>query len=212
MSKFMSIIISPRSNGAVPKRMRTFPGWFASIILACFLTPIPASADRATIREVILHSRGLVVPIHLDANPSGTAAVIRIDHFSADHQRKGFFRIGLLPLLVADGVVFEFRDPASIAECLAGSRSRLEQWFGGRLLELRRVEFRFPTGGNQRLEARRVSFAADGHWELSGGVKWRAATDECEAASGHLQIFGNQAGQLVMEPISGPKLFSLFQR
>ena len=61
-------------------------------------------------------------------------------HVYTDYERKGFFRIGLLPIGVMEGVTFELQHPESVTNGLA----ELNQWLGAKAakrLELRRVNF-----------------------------------------------------------------------
>ena len=66
------------------------------------------------------------VAIYVDRAKKGRAAVIRIDALYKDYQRKGFFRVGLLPVAIAEGVTVEVvHEPA-----LARTFSAVHEHFG----------------------------------------------------------------------------------
>ena len=133
---------------------------------------------------------------------SGTEAepamVVRLDRLYTDYQSKGFFRIGLLPIGVLEGVTFQLQHPDSVTNGLA----QMHQWLGAgaaKRLELRRVKFLVPAPVTNRLEMGLALVAAGGRLELFDGVSFVSGTNQMQAARGVLQITGEQSGQLVME-------------
>jgi hypothetical protein len=66
---------------------------------------------------VFVAGKRATIPIFVREQPR-PVLIIRIDSIFKDYQRKGFFRIGLLPQWVAEGVTLEFRECAS--QFLAG--------------------------------------------------------------------------------------------
>jgi hypothetical protein len=145
---------------------------------------------------------------------SGTEAepttVVRLDQVRKDYETKGFFRIGILPIGVMEGVTFELHHPESVTNSLA----QLHQWLGPRAaerLELRRVSFVVSAPVTNRLDTGRARLAADGRLELLDGVIFVSGTNRMRAARGVLQISGAQAGRLVMET-TPPWTNSLFGR
>ncbi len=60
-------------------------------------------------------------------NEAEPAVVIRLDKAYTDYQSKGFFRIGLLPIGVIEGVTFRLQHPDSAANCLA----LIHHWLAG---------------------------------------------------------------------------------
>jgi hypothetical protein len=136
--------------------------------------------------------------------------LVRLDKVYTDYQSKGFFRIGLLPIGVMEGVTFRLEHPESVTNGLA----HLHQWLGGkgaRRLELRRVKFLVPGAVTNHLEASRVRIAAGGSLELLDGVRFVAGTNQIEAARARLQITGERAGQILLEA-TPPYTNSLFGR
>jgi hypothetical protein len=141
--------------------------------------------------------RGGVIDLYggTEAEP---AMVVRLDKVYNDYQTKGFFRIGLLPIGVMEGVTFELQHPDSVTNGLA----QMHQWLGARAakrLELHRVKFLVSAPVTNRLETGRARVATGGRLELFDGVSFVSGTNQMWAARGVLQITGEQAGQLVME-------------
>ena len=66
-----------------------------------------------------------VVPLYTTGSFK-LSAVVRVDRAFMDYQHKGFFRIGLFPIGVLDGVTFEARDTADPFASLASVR----HWLG----------------------------------------------------------------------------------
>lgn len=138
------------------------------------------------------------------------ATVVRLDRLYTDYESKGFFRIGVLPLGVMDGVTFELRHPESVTKSLA----QLHQWLeprAARRLELRRVSFVVSAPVTNRLETGRARLAAGGRLALFDGVFLVSGTNELRAARCVLQISGAQAGRLIIET-TPPWTNSLFGR
>jgi hypothetical protein len=136
----------------------------------------------------------LVIPRY--SEPDKTLyAVIRVDKVYTEYEKRGFFRIGALPVAVLEGVTYEVRDPGPAAKYLAGLRS----WLGGEAgqhVELRGVKL--VASPNNRLEGGRLLFLDNNQWELADGVRLISGTNEFRAGSATLQVAGAQAGELVL--------------
>jgi hypothetical protein len=133
-----------------------------------------------------------------NGNETEPATVVRLDKLYKDYECKGFFRIGILPIGVMEGVTFEVQHRESVTNNLA----QLHEWLGPRgtrSLELRRVRFLVPAPVTNCLETVRARLVAGGKLALFDGVSFVSGTNEIQAARGLLQITGDQAGQLVME-------------
>jgi hypothetical protein len=148
-------------------------------------------------------AKGVVVPLYV-AGQAEPAAVLRIEKVYTDFQRRGFFRIGLLPMLVAEGVEVELRSQEHILAALKQVGDYLQRRGRATTLELRRVVIELPGRSAPRLEAGRVRFRPEGSWELAGGVRWRGASAEVQASSGTFCPAGDRAGQLLMATDNGP--------
>jgi hypothetical protein len=123
------------------------------------------------------------------------STVIQIEKGYLDHQRNGFFHIGLLPVGALEGVTIEVHDSGSAAE----SFQQMQRWLGvggGRRVELRQAKFLFSTN---TLEAGTVQCRDNSHWVLLDGVRLVSGGHETCARRGTFQISGPDAGQVVLE-------------
>jgi len=165
-------------------------------LLALLLCGGACAEPASRLRELSFGAKGLIVPIYLgsDLKPS---AVVRVKEVRKDYESKGFFRMGLLPIAVLDGVVFEIRQPESLASSLAACH----QWLGARSAkraELRDVQWVLGGSTTNRLACARAQLTDTGRWNLSGGVSLVSGTNRLESARAVLQVTGPNAGQLVM--------------
>ena len=151
--------------------------------------------------------KGGVISLY-SGTEEGPATVVRLDQAYADYESKGFFRIGLLPIGVMEGVTFELPHRESLTNSLA----QLHRWLGARAakrLELRRVTFLVSAPVTNRLAAGRARVSLDGTLQLLDGVNFISGTNQLQAGRGVLQVTGEQAGQLILET-SPPWTNSLF--
>ena len=136
--------------------------------------------------------------------------VVRVDRIYTDYQRKGFFRIGVLPMGVMEGVTFEVHRTETVTNSLA----QLHDWLGSQAakrFEFRKVSFLTFAGGTNHLESGRARVIADGQWELLDGVRLCSGTNQVVSSSATLQVVGERTGQLVMAT-SPPLTVNLFAR
>jgi len=154
----------------------------------------------------------MTLPVYL-GDDMHLAALLRAERLYAGFQRRGFFRIGVLPQFMADGVTLELHDAARCAEVLQGVPAKLRLWGNVGALEMRRVVVVFgaPTTTSTRLEAGRALCGQDGRWELLDGVVFQAGTNRVSAPSGRLQIVGPKAGRLELASDQAVYVHHLFQ-
>jgi len=137
----------------------------------------------------------LTIPRYNEADKT-LYAVISVDKVYTEYEKKGFFRIGALPVAVLEGVTYEVKDPALAAKNLA----RLRSWLGGDTgnhLELRGVKL--VASPTSRLEGGRLLFLDNDRWQLAGGVRWISGAGEVRAGSATLRVAGAQAGELILQ-------------
>jgi hypothetical protein len=156
-----------------------------------------------------IEARGVAAPFYDGAqlNPS---LILRVDSVYTDYERKGFFRIGILPLAVMEGVKIEVYQPESLARGL----EQMNNWLGvraARRVEFRKLSFVVFTGETNCLICSRAQAVGGGKWELLGGVHFRAGTNEVSAASAILQVNGPQTGRIVLGT-NPPRTNSLFNQ
>lgn len=138
------------------------------------------------------------------------AAIFKAKSIYRDHQRRGFFRIGLLPLLVCDEVTFDIKDSEQAARSLAHARLQLCAHARGAPIELRRVAFQFPAETSPRLKALKVQIRDNGQWELQD-VVFRSPVEAIQSSRATFQTTGPEAGKLTWLPPSGRGDAYLFQ-
>jgi hypothetical protein len=153
----------------------------------------------------------MVVPICLDSQrPVQPSAILRVGHIFSDYQRRGFFRIGVLPLLVIDGPVVEIRDPMKLSEVL--STVHCEIFFKDHLTksaEARDFSVRFGSEGGFLLQARLVRLERSGQWRLHEGMVKRPGAPAIAFQKASLQITGREVGELRCETTNGVAHFNL---
>lgn len=171
---------------------------------------LPASGQFAPdLRSGGFHAQGVTMSFYEGAELT-PSMVVRADDIYTDYERKGFFRIGILPVGVMEGITFELHHPTYLTNSLAQMRG----WPGSQAakrLEFRKVTFVIFTGGTNRLESGRARFISGGRWELLDGVRLLVGTNQVVAPRATLQVAGKKSGQLVMatDPPSTNNLFIL---
>lgn len=141
--------------------------------------------------------RGSVIPFYLGEEPQ-PSAVVRVERAHGDYQQAGFFKIGVLPIGVLEGVTIQVERP----ELVAASFARLQQWLdlrGSKRVELRRARIQVAGSVTNSLQAGRILVAADGRWELLDGIRYDSAETHIHAQRATLRVIGNQSGQIVWQ-------------
>jgi hypothetical protein len=167
------------------------------VCVSCFFTGNSKAQGVMDLLQEGLSVPHAVIPLYTDP-PRKLAAVVRVDRARLDYQRKGFFRIGMFPIVKLEDVTFEARDTGDPSTSLACVR----HWLGtraGQRIDMRRVQFLFsPTN---RLEAGLARCVAEDRWELLEGVRFISGATEVRAPRGVLQMTGPRAGQLILDSV-----------
>jgi hypothetical protein len=135
-----------------------------------------------------------VMPVYLDFG-APAVAILRAEKIYPTHQRWGYFRIGLRPILECDGVTLEVTDPQKAAQALAGVRDNLRTQAGGTIVEMRDVAVRFTPEATPRLRAGSIRLQDQGEWVLSE-VALQSGTNVVHLPHARLQVNGPRAGQV----------------
>ena len=138
-----------------------------------------------------------VMPVYMDFG-SPAVAVLRAERIYPTHQRWGYFRLGLRPMLVCDGVTLEICDAAKTTQALAGVRDNLQAQAGGMLIELREVAVRFTGEITPRLRAGTIRLQDQGEWLLAN-VSLFSGTNLLCIPRACLQVTGPEAGRVTWE-------------
>lgn len=79
--------------------------FFAILIASCLHHS--ANADSAVdLFSGRMQARGVAVPLWVMPERS-LSMIVRVDRVYTDYERKGFFRLGILPIGVMEGIIFE---------------------------------------------------------------------------------------------------------
>ena len=113
-----------------------------------------------------------------------------------DYERRGFFRIGLLPILVAENVKIQIQS----ADCLTNAMLALHSWnqppVGVRRLKLRNLEIKLFGEKQPRLSAASARVGQDGTLELSTISVFNDTGQQTFIPKAALQVGGSSAGWL----------------
>lgn len=197
--------------------IRLFCQWkYVTILTLYFLinsisgseSSMPFLASKARYQKAIL-------PIY-STNSLQPIAVLRLDKIFTENRRKGFFRIGLMPVRVIEGLQIELTDPERIRDSLIQVHKSMDPTAFNRAAEIRglciatsyagdykstgtNLLHRQTTGASHsfRLEATGAKPMGDGCWELTGGVTLSTPTNQIKGAVARMQLTGNQCGKLL---------------
>lgn len=127
-----------------------------------------------------------------------------------DYEKHGFFRIGLLPIPVAEDVQIEIRS----ADCLTNALSGLHFWnepsLGLRRFELRNLEIKSFAEKQPRLSARLARVGRDGTLELSNVSITSGTGGQTFIPKATLQITNPSVGWISWNTGGQPQGFFLF--
>ena len=137
---------------------------------------------------------GIIIPTILPGDNTASS-VLRIEKVSKGFQRRGFFRIGLLPMLMVEGVELEFRNWNRVSDTLAMVADVLNSYGYGSPIEIRRVALIVSGVDALKLQAAEVRIQEDGNWLLLD-VHLRTWRSDVHAPRGTLQTSGRHAGLL----------------
>ena len=199
----------PRPKGGRRGLFPRFP--WVTIAAGLVISSLVAEADSpgqavGGVKSVAM--KKAVMPVYLDFS-SPAVAVLRADRIYPTHQRWGYFRIGLLPMLACDGVTLEVCDAEKAAQALAELRDNLKSQANGTIVEMRQVAIRFTPETTPRLTAAVMHLQDHGQWQLSD-VAFQSGTNVVHAARALLQVSGEQAGRLTWQSAGGIISANLF--
>jgi hypothetical protein len=135
--------------------------------------------------------------VFYDAAGQEPSVLVRLGRAYTDYERRGFFRIGALPIGVMEGVTFEVYHPDSATNGLG----QLHEWLeasAAKRTEIRHLEFIWSAATTNRLEISRARFDGRGSLVLLDGVRFLSGANEMHAPGGSLQLTGEHSGRLVL--------------
>lgn len=128
-----------------------------------------------------------------------------------DYERRGFFRIGLLPMLVAENVQVQIRSADSLTNGLFALHSWNQLSAGGQCLELRNLEIKMFGEKRPRLSAAIARDGQDGVLELTTVSVFNATGQQTSISKAALQAAGSSAGWLRWNSDGHPQQLFLFK-
>lgn len=176
--------------------MNAFTKALLSGMTSLLLVPSAQAQFMGDLLSGNVWARGALITIYQGTEPK-PSMIVRANTIFRDYQRKSFFRIGVLPIGVMEGVTFDVRHVESITNSLA----QLDHWLGPRAanrLELRQVTIQISATVTNRLQAGRIHVLPGGKWELADDVRLQVGTNQMQAARATLQVAGERTGTLVM--------------
>lgn len=139
---------------------------------------------------------GLTIGFHAGLeNPPAVA--LKVESVYTGYERKGFYRIGILPMAILEGVAIQVHHPEFVTNSLA----ELQTWLGSReakRLEMRQVSIAVGQGDTNHVQCGRVRIISAGRWELLDGVQWCSGTNRLAARRATLQVAGPRTGELIL--------------
>ena len=161
-----------------------------SAVLWMLLTPVVSVAGLAgtTANEVTLSE--------YDSKDLSLVFQVHAARIFTDYERRGFFRIGLLPIPVVEDIQIQIQS----ADCLTNALFALRSWnqpsVGVRRLELRNIEIKLFGEKQSRLRAVTARVGQNGTVELSTVSVFGIAGQQASIPKATLQIAGSSAGCL----------------
>jgi hypothetical protein len=135
--------------------------WLLACTICCFSVLSPACAEILVVKKAV---------IAFSDSAGNQAALVRADRAFQDHERIGFFSIGLLPLVIFENVQIEFLKPGEFSESMQHIKMHFARLAGAKAVEIRDVSLRFSGDNEPRLRAKLVRSISDGVWKLQSGI------------------------------------------
>lgn len=133
---------------------------FLNCLTLCLLTVwfLPATLSAAEPKVT-----GLSFPLG-ERSGENPAARVQIDQLVQSSKKRGFFRVAMLPTLVASGISVTFYRPE--AECLINIQETIQALTKVDRAELRQIKFFVPSNSTPRLIAQEIVVHSKDTWTL----------------------------------------------
>jgi hypothetical protein len=169
---------------------------YAAGLCVCFSTAF--SGDGTGFRiPASFELKSAALPIYRDAETT-PVAILWADRIYTDYERKGFYRIGVLPVSVMEGVALEICRPDEVVGSLPAISHRFEEQFANRF-EIRGLKLRIAPSPAACLEAGRARAGREGCLELLDGVRIIRGTNLFQAKAARVQLTGPDAGRVILK-------------
>ncbi|SPE60038.1 exported hypothetical protein [Verrucomicrobia bacterium] len=181
------------------------PRWVSHLIVLVLLALAPtlSALSQGWALDSGIEVRKAVVPVYLNFEPE-PAAILRADRIFSDYQRKGLFRIGVLPVLVLDGLIVELRDAARLTNALSEMSAQFALRPGAKkAVEGRRFTLFFAAKEDGRISAKLVRLESASEWRLKDGTVQQPGVAPLVYSEGTLTVAGAQAGEFFCQTTNG---------
>jgi hypothetical protein len=181
--------------------------WMPALLRILFLMIVLACATSGLAQSWLLNSHmritKAVMPEYLDFG-SKPAAIFRADQIYEDYQRRGFFRIGVLPMVVLEGLSLELCDTNQLSVAL----TRTSTHFGSKgkasnAVEGRNFSLSFSGQKNAVIHAQIVRLESGTEWRLQEGTVDQPGAASISFRRATLTIVGPKAGELACATTNG---------
>ncbi|MEW6158617.1 MAG: hypothetical protein AB1813_14385 [Verrucomicrobiota bacterium] len=152
----------------------------------------------------------VTIPLYFENQIQSTASV-RTEKILTEQQRRGFFRIALLPKTVAENVEINCRAPQDMHQALRALRPLLDPK-SSQVIELRQLRWHVEQAERVRLEVAQARLQENGEWQLTGRIELQMGDQQWNASRGALSITGESAGKLRLHTAQGLKTFDLLSQ
>lgn len=131
-------------------------------------------------------------------------AIVRADRIYGDYQRRGFFRIGVLPMLVLEGLSLELCDPTQVLAVLSRAGAHFESRSKARrAIEGRNFILSIAGQTNEVIRAQIVRLENGTDWLFQEGIVDQPGAAPISFRRATLRIAGPKAGELSCQMTNG---------
>lgn len=132
------------------------------------------------------------------------SAIIRADRVHIDHQKRGFFRIGLLPMMALERLRLELCDTNHVPTVLADLSARLSSDHeSADAVEGRDFSLSFTGQSFTTLQSRTIRLGNRATWFLEEGIIQEPGAPPIPFRKAALNVTGPKAGELTFQTASG---------
>jgi hypothetical protein len=147
-------------------------------------------------------------PVFVGTNKQ-PSATLRLQEIRQESRRVGFFRIGIMPICLGEGVQVHLRTNQDSLAVLSRINGLLKPFAEHRALEFRRLEVFLPSEKIPCLSVDRVCCEANGQWRLTDGLTLRVGGETLRAKAGDFHVAGLLAGHVVLAADQGSRTIQL---
>ncbi len=144
-----------------------------------------------------LKANGIITAFY-DGSNSTPAIVFRANKLYTDYERVGFFRIGVLPIVVIEDLTIELQRP----EYITGIITNMHSWIGEQAanhLEIRKIKILVTNGTTNYLQSGKAKFLSDYSCEFLDGVHVCVGNIQISAPSAKLQSSDKEQGMIIFD-------------